>query len=88
MWKSFKFMVLRLLENTFVIQKIDPVHFYSCPKQNSPPCFYHYSPGRRKLPIPPKQCFLKIYISPAERGEDYRVEKITKINPIWVLVTS
>ena len=30
--KSFKFMVLRLLTNTFVSQKIESVHFYSCPQ--------------------------------------------------------
>ena len=28
--KSFKFMLLRLLENTFLNQKIETVHFYSC----------------------------------------------------------
>ena len=28
--KSFEFTVLRLLENTFVSQKIESVHFYSC----------------------------------------------------------
>ena len=30
--KSFKFMVLRLLENTFVSQKIESVYFYSSPQ--------------------------------------------------------
>ena len=28
--------------NTFVSQKIESVHFYSCPKQNSTSGFYHY----------------------------------------------
>ena len=32
LWKSFKFMLLRLLANTFVSQKIESVYFYSCPK--------------------------------------------------------
>ena len=31
--KSFKFMVLRLLANIFVSQKIESVHFYSCPQE-------------------------------------------------------
>ena len=29
--KSFKFMVIRLLKKTFVIQKVESIHFYSCP---------------------------------------------------------
>ena len=49
-------------------QKIKSVHFYSCPKQNSPPSFYHYPPGMRKLPIPPQQRFLKIYFFPSRKG--------------------
>ena len=55
------------------------------PKQISPPGFYHYPPGRRELPIPPEQHFLKIFV-PEEKGggggggEDYGVERITKIN--------
>ena len=60
------------------------------PKQSSPPGFYHYPPGRRELPIPPEQHFLKIFV-PEEKGwgkrggrggggEDYEVERITKIN--------
>ena len=55
--KSFKFMVLRLLATTLVSQEIDSVHFYSCPQAEG----NHYLPGRRKLSIPPKQRFLKIY---------------------------
>ena len=35
LWKSFKFIVLRLLTNTFLSQKIESVHFYLRPKQNS-----------------------------------------------------
>ena len=49
--KSFKFMVLRLLANTFVSQKIESVTLYSCPKPNCPPGFYHYPPGRRNSTI-------------------------------------
>ena len=30
LWKNFKFLMLRLLENTFVNQKIESVHLYSC----------------------------------------------------------
>ena len=55
--------------------------------QKSPPCFYHYPPGRRKFPIPLEQQFLKIFfpeqkegVRGGEGGEDDVVEKITKIN--------
>ena len=52
--KSFKFSV-KITANTFVSQKIDSVHFY------------HYPQGRRELPIPPKQSFLKIFL-PDKKG--------------------
>ena len=37
--KSFKLMVLRLLEIVFVSQKIKPVHFYVCPQTEISPKF-------------------------------------------------
>ena len=97
--KSFKFIVLRLLENTFVSQKIESVHFYSCSQAKLCPRFLSSTPGRRKLPIPPEQRFLQISFFPQQKGvgwaggriwggEDYGVEKITKIKPTRVLVTS
>ena len=39
------------------------------PKQNSPPGFYHYPPGKRKLSIPPELHFLKIFFLQQNRGE-------------------
>ena len=56
----FKSMVLKLLENTFVRQKIESVHFYSCPQTKLLPRFLSSPPGRRKLPISPEQHFLKV----------------------------
>ena len=85
--KSFKFIVLRLLANTYVSKKIESVHFYSCPLAEFSPSFYHYSPGRRKLPISPEEYFLKIHDFPSEKGgEDYGVENVTKIKPRRELV--
>ena len=52
MRKSFQFIVLRLLANTFVSQKIESVHFYSCSQAKLSP---------RQIPIPPEQRFLKIF---------------------------
>ena len=78
--KSFKFIVLRLLQIHFWVKKLNLLNFTHTPKQNSRPSFYHYPPGRRELPIPPKQHFLKIYFpEQKEGGEDYVVEKFTKI---------
>ena len=79
--KSFKFLMLRLLQIHLWVKKLNLFNFTHAPKQNSTPGFYHYSPGRRELPIPPEQHFLKI-IFPEQRegGEDHVVEKITKIS--------
>ena len=66
----------------------ESVHFCSCPQQNAPPGSYHNTPGRRKLPISSEQRFLKIVLSPAERGEDYGAEKMTKIKLARAFVTS
>ena len=38
------------------------------PSRTLPLVFIITIPGRRKLPTPPKQSFLKIYFSPAKRG--------------------
>ena len=54
--------------------------FTRAPNQNSTAGFYHYPPGRRELSIPPKQCFLKTFFPEKKGGEDYGVEKNTKIN--------
>ena len=68
-------MVLKLLANIFVSQKVESVHFYSCLKQNYPSDSYHYPPGKRKLLIPPEQRFLEIHFSPAERGRIMELKK-------------
>ena len=68
--------------------------FPHAPKQNFVPDFYHHPPGRRKLPIPVEQRFLKIYFLPSRKGgggrwwDNYGVAKITKTKPTRVLVTS
>ena len=79
--KSFKFTVLRLLQIHLWIKKLNLFVFTHAHKQNSPPGFYHYPLGRRELRIPSKQRFLRIFFpEQKEGGEDYGVEKITKIN--------
>ena len=65
--KSFKFIVLRLLQIHLWVKKLNLFNFTHAPKQNSPPGFYHYPPGRRELRIPPEQHFLKIFF-PEQKG--------------------
>ena len=67
--KSFKFIVLRLLQIHLWVKNLNLFICTHAPKQNSPSDFYHYLPGRWELPIPPGQRFLKIFFPWAERGE-------------------
>ena len=74
-------MVLRLLQIHFWVKKLNLFNFTHAPKQNSPPGFYHYPPGRRELRITPEQHNPKTFFpEQKEGGEDYVVEKIAKIN--------
>ena len=59
--KSFKFIVLRLLQIHLWVKKLSLFIFTHAPKQNSPSGFYHYPTGKRELSIPFEQCFLKIF---------------------------
>ena len=75
--KNFKFMVVRLLENTFLSQKTESVHFHSCPQVKLlPGCYHHHSKQKEFTHFP------------RERREDYGAEKMTKIKLARVLVTS
>ena len=84
--KSFKFIVLRLLANTFVSQKIESAHFYSCSQAKLPPGFFHYPQWQKEITHFPRTAFSEDLFFPQE--EDHGVEKITKIKPTRVLVTS
>ena len=44
-------IMLRLVANTFLGQKIESVHFTQAPRQNSPPDSYHYPRGKRNVHI-------------------------------------
>ena len=84
--KSFKFMVLRLLENTFVRQNLNL--FTHGPKQNSSPGFYHNHSRQKEIThFPQLKCFKNLFFRSRE-GEDYRAENMTKIKLARVLVTS
>ena len=82
MFQSFKFMV-KITGKYICESKNWMLIFSHAPKQNSAASFYHYSPppGKRKLPIPPEQHFLKIYISSGKRGERImELKKLLKLN--------
>ena len=68
-------------------QKIESVHFYSCPQAKISPGFYHYPQGRREWRIPPEQRFLKIFFP--EQKEEERIMELKKLPKLTrVLVTS
>ena len=73
-------LVLRLLQIHLWVKKLSLFIFTHTPKQKSTTGFYHYPPGRRELPIHPKMCFLKIFFLRRKGGEDYQVEKNTKLS--------
>ena len=86
--KSFKFMVLRLLENTFVSQNtgkyICESKYWICllmaQNKTLPQVFIITTTGRRKLLISPNQNVLKIYFSSAERGRTIELKIWPKLN--------
>ena len=70
--KSFKFLVLRSLEDKFLLMSLSK----PLPQAEGN---YHF---------PPNRVFWKSVFHPAERGEDYGAEKMTKVKLARVLVTS
>ena len=58
-------------------QKIELFIFTQAPKENSPPGFSHYLPGKWELPIPIEQPFLKIFF-PEEKGGE-RIMELKKL---------
>ena len=67
--KSFKFMMLRLLANTFVSQKTESVHFYSLAPSKTLPQFFIITPQTEgNYPFPPNSIFWRS-IFPQEKAE-------------------
>ena len=80
LWKKIKFMVLRLLENTFVSQKkkkkIKMYIFKHAANQNSHLGSYHYPPGRRKFP----QTAFSIFSPQQKGGRIWELKNCPKLN--------
>ena len=66
--EKFQISSVKITANTFVSQKIESVQFYSYPQAKLPPMFLSLSLGRRELPIPPEQHFLKIFFPEQKEG--------------------
>ena len=87
--KSFKFMTLRWLENTFLSQKNWICSFLLIsPSKTLPQVYIITTPNRRKLPISSKTKCSENLFFPNKEGEDYGAENMTKIKTARVLVTS
>ena len=84
--RTFKFLVLRLLANTFVSQKIESVHFYWCTQAKLFPRFLWLPPRQKENTHSSWTAFSEAQVFFG--GEDYGVEKIAKIKPKKLLVTS
>ena len=77
--ESFKFMVLRLLENIFLSQKTELFIFTHASKQNFPPGFYYRHSRQKEITHFPRTTFFENLFFPSRKGEDYEAEKMTKI---------
>ena len=77
--ETFQSYSVKIIAIHLLVKKLNLFIFNQASKQKSPPGFYHYPPGRRELPIPPEQSFLKMFFSEEKGGEDNGVERITKI---------
>ena len=86
--KSFKFTVLRLLENTVVSKKNESVHFYSCVQPKLSPRFLLLPPRLKEVAHFPQTGFLKNLFFASRTMEDYGAEKLTRIKLGRVLVTT
>ena len=82
MFQSFKFMV-KITGKYICESKNWMLIFSHAPKQNSAASFYHYSPPRQKeITHSSWTAFSQdLYFLGKKGGEDYGVEKITKIKP-------
>ena len=87
LWESFRFMLLSLLANTFVSQKIESAQFYSffiALKQNSPSGFYHHHPqAEGNYPFLPNNVFWRYFFLSRKGGGVGRwlwLKKFPKLN--------
>ena len=81
--EKFQICSVKITANTFLSQKIESAYFYSCPQAKLSPRFLLLSPRQTGIAHYSQTAFSEDIFSWTERGgEDYRVEKITKIKGI------
>ena len=66
--KSFKYMVLRLLASTFVSEKIEFVHFYSCPEAKLSPRFLSLLRRQKEITHSSQTVFSEDLFFPQQKG--------------------
>ena len=87
--KSFKFMVLRLLSNTFVSQKNWICSFLLLLPGKNPPEVFIITPQAEEITYSSRTTFSKNPFFPSRKGWGWLQSwKMTKIKPARVLVTS
>ena len=85
----FQMYSVTIIANTFLSQKIESVHFYSCFQTKLSPRFLSLSFRQTRIAHSSETNFFKDIFSSAERGGEVDgVEKITKITKIKVSLTS
>ena len=81
--EKFQIYSVKITANTFVSQKIESFHFYSCPQAKLSPRFLSLSSRQTGIAYSSRILFFEDIFSWGERGgggEDYGVEKNTKVN--------
>ena len=80
--KIFKFMVLRLLDNVFVSEKIKSINFYSCPQAKLSARFSSSPPRQKEITHFPKAAFCENLFSRSRKGRGGHcgTEKRPKLN--------
>ena len=95
--KKLNLFILTQAHTPFPLSPPPPPPRAAPPPKKINPSFYHYPPDRKNyqspiLSICPEECFLKIWFflrrGGREEGENYKVEKISKIKPTKILVIS
>ena len=82
--KSFKFILLRLLQIHLWVKKIESVHFYSCHQAKLSPRFLSLSRRETGIAYSSRTAFLEFIFSWGERGERImelkKTPKLTKVS--------
>ena len=77
-------MMLRLLASTLVSQKIDSVHFYSCPQAKT---ILTITRRQNEIIHLSQTVVYEDLFFTSRKGKDYGAEKMTKLKTVRVLVT-